>query len=103
MMYVYLSPNLGEVSIALGIIQVQYLRGVVAEYPWKHGILVEVVVRSASNGVEEHEIVEVGYLPPQPLGCHGGLAVQLPGRSQRDGSIVKESGECVCVCVCVCV
>ena len=23
---------------------------------------VEVVVRSASNGVEEHEIVEVGYL-----------------------------------------
>ena len=56
------------------VIKVQYFRGVVTEDPGKHRVLVEIIVRTASDGVEVHEVVKVGDFSSLPFGGHGGLA-----------------------------
>ena len=37
---------LGEVSESAGVVQVQFIRSMVSQYPWKHWILGEVIICS---------------------------------------------------------
>mmetsp|Transcript_18552 Transcript_18552/g.59066 ORF Transcript_18552/g.59066 Transcript_18552/m.59066 type:complete len:288 (-) Transcript_18552:3653-4516(-) len=49
------------------IIQIQLLRLVVLQHPWKHRILCDVIVRASRDRVEPHQILEVAHLTPTPL------------------------------------
>ena len=71
---VRVSAHLCEVPIDTRVIKVQYIRIVVTEDPWKHRVLVEIVVRATSDGVEIHEVVKVGDFSSLPFGGHRGLA-----------------------------
>ena len=73
------SANLGEVPVHAGVSEVKLIGVIVCQYPWKHGVLVQVNVGPSCNGVEVHEVVEVGDLSSLPFCSHGGLPKQLLG------------------------
>lgn len=51
--------RLGEVAVHGGVVEVQLLRHVVAQHPWEHRVLSEVVEGPAGQRVEGHEVREV--------------------------------------------
>jgi len=74
-----------QVAEGLGPREVQPRRRVVGEYPWKHGVLRQVVERAAGERVEVHQVLEVGYLVPQPLGRDLFVAAErIRGRARVD-------------------
>jgi len=50
--------------------QVQRRRVIVLDDPWEDGVLREIVERTASERVEEHQVLKVGDLPSLPLVRH---------------------------------
>lgn len=57
-----------EVPEARRVIQIERLGLVIRKDPREHGVLVEVVVRAACQGVELHEVIKVCDLPSPPAG-----------------------------------
>ena len=53
------ADGLGQISVDHRIVDVQCVRGVIFEDPRKDGILIEIVVRSSSDGVDHHQVVEI--------------------------------------------
>mmetsp|Transcript_3674 Transcript_3674/g.8890 ORF Transcript_3674/g.8890 Transcript_3674/m.8890 type:complete len:263 (-) Transcript_3674:1312-2100(-) len=56
-----------EVAVHAHVAQIQPLRGVVAEHPRKHRILIQIVVGTSGRRVQVHQILKVAEtpLPPQ--------------------------------------
>ena len=67
-------------------VQIQFWTFVVNENPREDGVLIQIVVASTGDGVEKHEILEVGYLSPLPALRHVGHFEQLLRVSQRSTS-----------------
>lgn len=63
---VHSSHWLAKISERCRVVEIQLVRGVVREHPWKHWVLGNVVVGTASNHIEFHEVLKVGDLPPTP-------------------------------------
>jgi len=64
------SNGLAQVSEVVWRAQVQFRAVIVGDDPREHRVLVQVIVRPAGDGVEEHEVLKVGDLPPLPLLGH---------------------------------
>lgn len=71
---------LGQISVVAGLAEVEFSGFVIGQNPREDRVLVQVVVSASGNGVEEHEVFEVGHLPALPLESHVGVAHELAGR-----------------------
>ena len=70
----------GQISEGLGVRHVQLLALVVSQDPGEDGVLHQVVVASACERVEGHQVLEVGDLAADPALSHRSLSHQ--GRKQ---------------------
>ena len=64
------SDRAAQVSVVVGRAQVDLAVVVVGQDPWENGVLVQVIVRPPRDRVQEHQVLEVGDLPPLPLLRH---------------------------------
>ena len=96
-LYIYILPLrphwISQVPVHSAVIQMQSVAGIVRQHPGKHGVLPQIIVAPASNGVEVNQIVEIRNFSSAPrvgdvlrIGSPGASHGRQTAHRERQGS-----------------